>query len=105
MMLPLLPVDVADPVARLRTVHRRMRALKVDKEAEAGATILALARQQPFAPVSWLIRLAARTPAPKKASRKAAAKAVPAAVGAGRRAAPAAGRRPAPARTRSGKSE
>jgi diacylglycerol O-acyltransferase len=62
MMLPLLPVDVADPVTRLRTVHRRMRALKADKEAEAGATMLALARQQPFAPISWLIRLAARLP-------------------------------------------
>jgi WS/DGAT/MGAT family acyltransferase len=62
MMLPLLPVDVADPVTRLRTVHQRLRASKVNNEAEAGASMIALAHYEPFAPISWLIRLAARLP-------------------------------------------
>jgi diacylglycerol O-acyltransferase len=62
LMLPLLPVDLDDPVARLAAVHDRMTALKASKEAEAGAAMTELARHEPFAPISWGIRLAARLP-------------------------------------------
>jgi diacylglycerol O-acyltransferase len=62
MMLPLLPVDIADPVLRLSAVHARMAALKASKEAEAGEAMTALARHEPFAPISYGIRLAARLP-------------------------------------------
>lgn len=62
LMLPLLPVDLDDPVARLAAVHDRMAALKASKEAEAGTAMTELARHEPFAPISWGIRLAARLP-------------------------------------------
>jgi diacylglycerol O-acyltransferase / wax synthase len=62
MMLPLLPVDLSDPVARLTAVHDRLAELKVSKEAEAGAAMTELARHEPFPPISWGIRLAARLP-------------------------------------------
>ncbi|MGE5156231.1 MAG: WS/DGAT/MGAT family O-acyltransferase [Betaproteobacteria bacterium] len=62
LMLPLLPVDVSDPVARLTAVHDRLVELKLSKEAEAGAAVTELARYEPFPPVSWGIRLAARLP-------------------------------------------
>jgi diacylglycerol O-acyltransferase len=62
MMLPLLPVDVSDPVARLTAVHDRLVELKLSKEAEAGAAITQLAQYEPFPPISWGIRLAARLP-------------------------------------------
>jgi diacylglycerol O-acyltransferase len=62
MMLPLLPVDLSDPLARLTTVHDRLAALKASKEADAGAAMTELARHEPFPPISWGIRLAARLP-------------------------------------------
>ncbi|HEX6498903.1 MAG TPA: wax ester/triacylglycerol synthase family O-acyltransferase [Micromonosporaceae bacterium] len=62
MMLPLLPVDVADPVERLGVVHVRLAALKASKEAEAGEAMTTLARHEPFAPISWAVRFAARLP-------------------------------------------
>ena len=62
MMLPLLPVDLSDPLARLTVVHDRLAELKVSKEAEAGAAMTELARHEPFPPISWGIRLAARLP-------------------------------------------
>jgi len=62
LMLPLLPVDLSDPVARLTAVHERLAELKVSKEAEAGAAMTELARHEPFPPISWGIRIAARLP-------------------------------------------
>jgi diacylglycerol O-acyltransferase len=62
LMLPVLPVDTDDPVTRLEVVHERLAALKARKEAEAGEAMTALARHEPFAPVSWGIRLVARLP-------------------------------------------
>jgi WS/DGAT/MGAT family acyltransferase len=62
MMLPLLPVDLSDPLARLTAVHDRLAELKGSKEAEAGAAMTELARHEPFPPISWGIRLAARLP-------------------------------------------
>ena len=62
LMLPLLPVEIADPVDRLAEVHLRLRALKTGKEAEAGAAMTELAKHEPFALISLGIRLAARLP-------------------------------------------
>jgi diacylglycerol O-acyltransferase len=62
MMLALLPVDIDDPVERLRVVHARLAMLKASKEAEAGAAMTVLAEHEPYPPISWAIRLAARLP-------------------------------------------
>ncbi|TNC19340.1 wax ester/triacylglycerol synthase family O-acyltransferase [Amycolatopsis alkalitolerans] len=62
LMLPLLPVDVADPALRLVSVHRRLAGLKDRKEAEAGAAVTTAAGHGPFAPVAWAIRAAAKLP-------------------------------------------
>ncbi len=62
LMLPLLPVEVAEPLTRLAEVHRRLAILKWSKEAEAGEAMTTLARHEPFAPISWGIRLAAHIP-------------------------------------------
>lgn len=62
LMLALLPVDIADPVERLATAHAHLSALKASNEAEAGATITALAKHEPFPPISLGIRLAFRLP-------------------------------------------
>jgi diacylglycerol O-acyltransferase / wax synthase len=62
MLLPFLPVDVTDPVERLRTVHHRLLMLKASKEAEAGEAFTTLAEHEPFPPVSWGLRLAMRLP-------------------------------------------
>jgi diacylglycerol O-acyltransferase len=62
MMLPLLPVDVADPVQRLRRVHDHLVDLKASNEVQAGLAVTTLARYEPFIPVSWAVRLVARLP-------------------------------------------
>ncbi len=62
LLLPLLPVDLDEPVARLVAVHDRLAALKSSKEAEAGAAMTELARHEPFGPISLGIRIAARLP-------------------------------------------
>jgi WS/DGAT/MGAT family acyltransferase len=62
LLLPLLPVDLADPIQRLIRVHRRLDALKAGKEADAGALLTASAAHEPFAPVAWAIRAAAHLP-------------------------------------------
>ncbi|GAB1516938.1 WS/DGAT/MGAT family O-acyltransferase [Actinophytocola sp. KF-1] len=62
LLLPFLPVDIADPVEALAEVHRRLAREKATGEAEAGRAITALAAREPFGPVSLAIRLAARLP-------------------------------------------
>jgi len=61
-MLPFLPVDLADPVDVLREVHTRLAELKADGESEAGAAMTSLAAHEPHAPLSWGIRLVDRLP-------------------------------------------
>jgi WS/DGAT/MGAT family acyltransferase len=61
MMLPVLPIEVADPVERLTVMHARMVALKASKEAEAGDAMNELARYEPFALLSASSRMAARS--------------------------------------------
>ncbi len=62
LLLPYLPVDLADPVERLETVHRRIRELKASHEPEAGGNITSWAAYGWFAPVSEGIRLGMRFP-------------------------------------------
>ncbi|NKQ51841.1 wax ester/triacylglycerol synthase family O-acyltransferase [Amycolatopsis sp. K13G38] len=62
LMLPLLPVDLPDPVLRLVAVHRRLAVLKAHKEAQAGLAVTTSAQWGPFAPVAWAVRAAAKLP-------------------------------------------
>jgi diacylglycerol O-acyltransferase / wax synthase len=61
-LLPTLPVEIADPVMALREVHRRLAELKHSKESEAAGTVAAFAGQELFSLSSFLVRLAARVP-------------------------------------------
>ncbi|WP_439657849.1 wax ester/triacylglycerol synthase family O-acyltransferase [Lentzea sp. HUAS TT2] len=60
--LAFLPVDSEDVVDALAAVHERFAALKEGNEAEAGHAVTELARHEPFAPLSWSIRLGAMLP-------------------------------------------
>lgn len=62
LMLAFLPVHVADPAERLRAVHEHLTQLKASGEAQAGEAMTTLAKHEPFPPVSWGMRLAARLP-------------------------------------------
>ena len=62
LMLPFLPVDLADPVERLRAVHKRVRGLRAHHEPEAGGSLTMAAELAPFPPISWGIRLGMRLP-------------------------------------------
>jgi WS/DGAT/MGAT family acyltransferase len=62
LLLPFLPIDIADPGEALAVVHNRLRIAKASGEAEAGAAITGLAEHEPFGPVSAAIKLAARIP-------------------------------------------
>ena len=62
LMLPYLPVDLADPVERLRAVHERVRGLRAHHEPEAGGSITTAAELAPFPPIAWGIRLGMRLP-------------------------------------------
>ena len=57
LMLSMLPVEVADPVERVMTVHERVLALRRAHEPEAGVVMQNLAGLVPFP----LVRLALRT--------------------------------------------
>ena len=61
-MLPLLPVDEADPVEQLRLVHRRLTRAKASGQSEGGSALVSAARNIPFALTAWAIRLLARLP-------------------------------------------
>jgi diacylglycerol O-acyltransferase len=62
LMLAFLPVHLADPVVRLEAVHQHLGELKASGEARAAAAMTTLAAHEPFAPISWGMRLAARLP-------------------------------------------
>lgn len=61
-VLPFLPVEIADPVERLKTIQERMTRHKSGGEAQAENSVLALAGLLPFAPLAWTLRLLARFP-------------------------------------------
>jgi len=58
LLLPYLPVDIADPLERLRAVHSRLAALKASEEAETAEILTHLAEHEPFPLVTygeWLV--------------------------------------------------
>jgi diacylglycerol O-acyltransferase len=62
LMLPMLPVDLAEPSAVVREVHRRMAALKQSHEAGAGEAVTEVAAHEPFSLISMILRVATRLP-------------------------------------------
>ncbi|QYC40249.1 putative diacylglycerol O-acyltransferase tgs1 [Nonomuraea coxensis DSM 45129] len=62
LLLAFLPVHLADPAERLRAAHEHLAELKAGGEAQAGEALTTLARHEPFPPISWATRLAARLP-------------------------------------------
>lgn len=61
-MLPLLPLDLADPVQRLTTIHEHLARHKASGAPHAEKSLLALADRLPFAPVAWGVRLLGHLP-------------------------------------------
>jgi len=61
-MLPLLPVDEADPVKQLELVHSRLTTVKAGGQREAGNAFVLAANAIPFALSAWTIRLVTRLP-------------------------------------------
>ncbi|RSM85189.1 wax ester/triacylglycerol synthase family O-acyltransferase [Kibdelosporangium aridum] len=61
-MLPMLPVDIEDPVERLAAVHSRLSRLKSGQQSAAGVTMTSMVPDEFFAPVAWIVRLMARLP-------------------------------------------
>jgi WS/DGAT/MGAT family acyltransferase len=61
-MLPLLPIDEADPVKQLKLVHSRLMAAKVSGQREGGAAFMTAINNIPFHFSARMIRLLTRLP-------------------------------------------
>ncbi|QLY28557.1 wax ester/triacylglycerol synthase family O-acyltransferase [Nocardia huaxiensis] len=61
-MLPHLPIDIADPVERLRAIHDNLTAHKSRGEAQAEKAVLGMSSWLPFAPLAWSLRLLSHLP-------------------------------------------
>ena len=61
-MLPLLPVDEADPVKQLQLVHDRLARAKGSGQREGGSVLVSATKDVPFAFTAWTIRLLTRLP-------------------------------------------
>ncbi|HYO02949.1 MAG TPA: wax ester/triacylglycerol synthase family O-acyltransferase [Mycobacterium sp.] len=61
-MLPLLPVEEADPVQRLLTVHTRLMTAKSSGQRQAGGAVVAGSSYLPFALTAWTVRLLTKLP-------------------------------------------
>ncbi len=61
-MLPLLPVDEADPVKQLQLVHSRLTRAKASGQSEGGSAVVSAAKNVPFAFSAWTVRLLTRLP-------------------------------------------
>ncbi|MUL85016.1 MULTISPECIES: wax ester/triacylglycerol synthase family O-acyltransferase [unclassified Mycolicibacterium] len=61
-MLPYLPVDKADPVHQLRTVHSRLDRAKASGQREAGNILVSAAKAIPFPLTAWTVRALTRLP-------------------------------------------
>jgi diacylglycerol O-acyltransferase / wax synthase len=59
-MLPHLPVDVENPIHRLRVVHRRLTQTK--SHGQTGSSFASVADSMPFAVTAWAMRLLTRLP-------------------------------------------
>lgn len=62
LLLPRLPVHLADPADRIAAVVAEVEACKAAREAEAGLALTELARYGPYPLVGGGVRWAARTP-------------------------------------------
>lgn len=62
LLLPYLPVDIPDPVARLAVVHERVAELRAHHEVEAGAALTSAADHSLFPLVAQGVRLVMRIP-------------------------------------------
>ena len=61
-MLPYLPVEQADPIAQLRTVHGRLSKAKASGQRQAGNIFLSAANAIPFPLTAWTVRALTRLP-------------------------------------------
>jgi diacylglycerol O-acyltransferase len=61
-MLPLLPVDEADPIQQLQLVHSRLTRAKASGQRQGGSALFSAAKNIPFAFSAWTIRLLTRLP-------------------------------------------
>lgn len=62
LLLPLLPVDEADPVQRLRKVHGRLATAKAGGQRQAGSLAVAAANLVPYPVMAAAVRLLTRLP-------------------------------------------
>ncbi|MGY4711700.1 WS/DGAT/MGAT family O-acyltransferase [Mycolicibacterium sp. CBM1] len=62
LMLPLLPVDTADPLQRLRAVHDRLTVAKSSGQRQAGSVVVWATNLIPFPVTAWTVRLLSRLP-------------------------------------------
>jgi diacylglycerol O-acyltransferase / wax synthase len=61
-MLPLLPIDEADPVKQLKLVHSRLTRAKGSGQREGASAFLTAVNNVPFILSAWTIRLLTRLP-------------------------------------------
>jgi diacylglycerol O-acyltransferase / wax synthase len=61
-MLPHLPVEMADPVEQLRTVHARLTRAKASGQRQAGSLFVSAANAIPFPLTAWTVRALTRLP-------------------------------------------
>ena len=61
-MLPYLPVEKADPVQQLRTVHTRLTKAKASGQRQAGNILVSAANAIPFPFTAWTVRALTRLP-------------------------------------------
>jgi diacylglycerol O-acyltransferase / wax synthase len=61
-MLPYLPVEKADPVQQLRTVHARLTKAKASGQRQAGNIFVSAANAIPFPFTAWTVRALSRLP-------------------------------------------
>jgi diacylglycerol O-acyltransferase / wax synthase len=62
LMLPYLPVEKADPVQQLRTVHARLTRAKGSGQRQAGNIFVLAANAIPFPFTAWTVRALTRLP-------------------------------------------
>lgn len=61
-MLPYLPVEKADPISQLRTVHARLKRAKASGQRQAGNVVVSAANVIPFPFTAWTVRALTRLP-------------------------------------------
>jgi len=61
-MLPYLPVEKADPIAQLQTVHARLTRAKASGQRQAGSLFVSAANAIPFPLTAWAVRALTRLP-------------------------------------------